>query len=785
MNKQQQITGNQQNQHPNNGNYDREYENGQHQQQDSINQSDDLNNQQRAYNTAQPRNLNKSNGYQRNPNYQPQRFNNNNQQQQQNQRQYDNRNRHNNRIREDMPERPKVPILSQKVLKGIDELFDDNTLDDWTKTKNQIDFNAKLNFSEDEETRSLDEFNNEKDNFKESRDNEPNANLDSNRSTKVLNEPQQNSRYRRDYQNPRPHQSYNSSNKPTYERNNYVQQSNQLNKPDNLVDDDKRTKVRSGLNDKRREDDDRKYQQPQLKSLDERNKPVLDQPQEQQPMEDRRDLNRNYNNNRNNDNYNNNNNNNNRQFQQSLPPRFQKLQQNNNSSNYNRYDQSRDRKRADSQDSAIPDDDYQNKRVLNRQTSWRNNRELSRSQDKPQQVINKDEPVKKLDDNQTVAPLENKSNESEQSKPAIENESKLNDLDLKSSTNSSLNSKKPDEDKKLDKENIASGDSVNNDLSKLSISNKNLEKPTASSAAAVKEEDKHASKQLNASQESKHSELNQSQNQNKSQPDQHQAYKKDYNLRHNNNIRNNNYDRMRSEDQHYRYQQQRDYRGGARQNDKLNKNDQSIDNRRPKKHMDYVDDYKNDYRNNRNDYNQMNRLNKYDLKKDDKYSNQQRSSAPGGNKYPDSSAKDAAIKDPKKPTISSNKQDKELNSSQNDKFDKDKKQQPQPQSRYKDQPRKSDQLDDSASSGYLPNKKQLSYNKHDNKQKIGNYDRKADNLNRNPPQQRKLSQDEETIDKVIKSNQENVKKSSSAVIKENTDQKQKTEVIFKVICNHY
>lgn len=835
------------NQQPNTGNY----VNGQLQQ-------DDLEtNQQRAYNTAQsqPIRTNKSNGagYNRQQNY-PQRFN--NQQYQSNQRQYDNRNRQQNRIREDMPERAKVAILSEKELQGFDELLDDDKLDDWTKTKNQIDFNAKFNFSEgeDEDARSLNDYEMENKDLRD--DLQKNGKSSTTTTTtatnqeniKPLNKPSslsqsneqqpQHSRYRRDYQNPKPHQSYNSSNK--YERNpNYqpqlLQQQQQQQQPPikNENPDDNNRMKQTDLNESKRrsrDDEDRKYNQPSSSSISSK----LDKQSTDQSQLNTNFSGNNKSMNRNNDEMMSNNsqsshgnlnlNYNNRQFQQSLPPRFQKLQQNTNqSSSYNRFDTTnrnqstidKDRKRNE------PDDDYQNKRNLNRQTSWRNNRELSKSQEKSHSQIT-EEPIKKDLDSQieksTVTTSLN-----EQINLDSENSGNKIDLDLKSSTssnqllsssNSSSLMKKISDDKSSIKD--VGGDSLKNDsindltknTSQLSINEKESSIATKSSDKSLdkrlentKDDEKSlntttvakstaidskstSGKQLNVSQESKYS-----QNSELNKYDQQHSFK--------NQQRGGGYDNR----PHYRQQDdyrmyQRDYRNNRpmidnRGNDKMNPKNTN------KKHeyVEYVD-----YRGDRGgrDYNQMNRTNKYDLKKDDKYAkiNQQQHSHNrdahkpiAGKTTQNYLDKPNRRLDKEQESTSLNKSTlNELSSSQNDKFDKKQTQQSINQPRNKD--RKSDHvLDDSASSGFLPNKKQLKYPtnqaptkhsddlSHDKNRprdkmqqppsKLSNYERKNDQSSIRTNQPRKLSQD--VIEKTpIKSGQDDDSKKKEILDKPKT-----------------
>lgn len=716
-----------------------------------------------------------------------------------------------------MPERAKVAILSEKELQGFDELLDDSKLEDWTKTKTQIDFNAKLNFSEDEDARSLNDDFDEKES--DLRDDKPigeeKSTMSSQTNEQQQQQQQQHSRYRRDYQNPRPHQSYNSNNSNKYERNNNYpppsqqqQQPQQPVKNDNLLDEEKRMKLKSDLNEakRRREDEDRKYNQPMKdKQVDQ----VQQSTNYNKPSNRNQDVEMMSNQHGNNNNYNNNN----RQFQQSLPPRFQKLQQNTNqSSSYNRYDSNnsrnqqqsvdKDRKRTESQGSNNQDDNdgYQNKRVLNRQTNWRNNRELSKSQEKPRPPQINEEQVKKEVDNKLDKATSNESGlnkltESESSKVDLDLKSSTNSNPLMSSSNSSNLIKKSDDDKTI-KENIG-GDCLSNDLvnsltkdtSQLSINEKTAATKSLDKTATKEDNqtttnkstnDKPITKPLNASQESKHSDL---------KHDQQSSYK---------NQRGGYDNRSHYRQDDYRMYP-RDYRNTRqpmdnRGNDKMNKN--------LNKKYDYVDDYRN------RDYNPMSRSNnKYDLKKDDKYGkmNQQQQQhqlkehaqkpIPSNNKgsyldKPNRRLNEKEHQDSYKPSSS----DKELSSSQNDKFEKKQPPQINPQRTSKD--RKPDQvLDEPTASEFLSNKKQLKYptksttqqhyddlndrNRHQKdkpqQQKMSNYERKNDHQPSSIRNQRKLSQDE--VEKVMKGSQdEDVKKS-----KENVDKsKSKNEVIMQI-----
>ena len=56
--------------------------------------------------------------------------------------------------------RPVPAILSDKDLKGFDEILDNEGNDDWSSAQAEIDYNAKLVFSDDEDNDKVDIKNN-------------------------------------------------------------------------------------------------------------------------------------------------------------------------------------------------------------------------------------------------------------------------------------------------------------------------------------------------------------------------------------------------------------------------------------------------------------------------------------------------------------------------------------------------------------------------------------------------------------------------------------------------
>lgn len=51
-----------------------------------------------------------------------------------------------------MPTRPAPPVLTEKDLKGFDEILENTDgKDDWVSAQTEIDYNAKLVFSDDED----------------------------------------------------------------------------------------------------------------------------------------------------------------------------------------------------------------------------------------------------------------------------------------------------------------------------------------------------------------------------------------------------------------------------------------------------------------------------------------------------------------------------------------------------------------------------------------------------------------------------------------------------------
>jgi hypothetical protein len=245
------------------------------------------------------------------------------------------------RLRAEALAKSKASILTDNDLKCFDDLIDNDTLEDWTRARNQIDFNAKLNFSDDD-----DEFaviakaprayvNDDDDEFAE-------ANSNFLRETGRLNSDDDFKRSKQKSEGSEPEVV--SSRRNSDERRFVV---NKQSASDN---------VRS-IESKNRGPSDYEYSN---------NKPHLDRDSDKRDVA-RSQFNRDPNGFSNNG----------KQFQQKvLPPRFQRLQQQNTfvrPDNRPNADNLNPRKRLESDNSNEPSDAQPQRRILTRDPNWRRN----------------------------------------------------------------------------------------------------------------------------------------------------------------------------------------------------------------------------------------------------------------------------------------------------------------------------------------------------------------------------------------------------------------------------